>query len=95
VPIFQNDEQGYQDWFEANPESRIVNTPPSGKAGQIMLHHNTPTRSCSHITPPWPGHFYTRDKIKHCFATRAELIAWYRRERPALTYCRSCAPEPV
>ena len=95
MQCFHNDEQGYQDWFEAHPDAWIINAPRPGKSGKVMLHRNTPTRSCSHIRPPWPGHYFTRGKVKRCFATHAELMAWYRETKPTLTYCRSCAPEPL
>lgn len=95
MPTFLNDEQGYQDWFEANPDSWVVNAPLPGKAGPAKLHRNTATRSCFHITPPWPGHNYTQGKIKICFATRAELLDWFARQRPVLQTCQTCSPEPL
>lgn len=95
MPTFQDDEDGYEDWLIAHTDGYVVNAPRPGRSGVMVLHHQAPGRRCFHITPPWPGYRYTRTKIKHCFATRAELVAWYRRERPALVYCQTCAPEPL
>ncbi|MCC6629121.1 MAG: hypothetical protein IT340_17165 [Chloroflexi bacterium] len=95
MPLFRDDDQDYQDWFEAHPDAWIVNAPRSGKPVKSCLHHVTPTRSCAHITPPWPGRSYTQSKTKLCFASRDELVAWHAHDRRPLIYCQTCAPAPL
>jgi hypothetical protein len=91
--MFQNDPQGYQNWWDSHPIGYIINAPKPGRSGKLKLHQKRITNDCFHIRPPWHGYDYTNSKVKMCFDDEKELIAWQQGQSKVLEACRTCNPE--
>ena len=86
VTIFRDDDDGFFEWLEGNPDGYIVNTERNPKAHYLVLHR------------PQGPHFkggellrWTKDYVKVCSADRADLEDWATDEVGGeVTLCRSC-----
>jgi hypothetical protein len=85
---FDNDEQGYLRWVEANPHGFVINAPKSGSGFPYMLHKAT----CGSITTSKQTNYTTTDFKKICSLNREELVVWGDNDSDDFRLCALCKP---
>jgi hypothetical protein len=91
MEIFENDEQGYQNWLNENPDGFVLNArnPPNRN---YLYAHRAACRSIngnSCTDKDW-----TKKYIKICSGKLSELSAWTEEKFGYLPYfCRRCTPK--
>jgi hypothetical protein len=86
---FVNDDEGYLNWLQENPQGLVVNSHRRPLSSYLMLHRT----SCKHIKPPAYTNFTTTDFIKTCSNEVAALAKWARVETGGqLKPCGICKP---
>lgn len=90
VMIFRDNEMGFREWRDQNPDGYVLNTTRNPSPAYLILHRAT----CRTISgDPTRGKYWTRDYIKVCAANRKELESWADREVGAKPRaCMLCNP---
>src|SRR3712207_607293 len=87
---FQDDDEGYLAWIDANPRGFVVNCEPHPSPNNMVLHR----ASCMHITVPGENmEHWTHQYIKVCSPKNGLLMKWCRDvvgSEP--TRCSTCSP---
>lgn len=75
MPKFENDDIGYLQWLNKNPNGFVVNSYKKPSASYLMLHRAT----CPSITgKPANGKWWTKNYSKICSNNIKELENWAR-----------------
>ncbi|HEX5478361.1 MAG TPA: hypothetical protein VFY79_01445 [Dehalococcoidia bacterium] len=88
---FRDDDAGYRQWLNKHPNGFVLNAQRSPNHGYLMLHRS----NCGTISnEPANGELWTKDYIKVCAASRADVSGWLD-EQPELrgaspAECRIC-----
>jgi len=86
LTVFQDDDEGFFEWIDANPEGYFINTERNPKPNYLVLHRP----ECPHFDRSPKAH-WTRDYIKICSPGRSELEGWAEEAvKGEVTLCRSC-----
>ena len=86
ITVFQDDDEGFFDWLDANPDGYFVNTERNPKPTYLVLHASP----CPHIDRK-PSLNWTKDYVKICSLSRADLEGWAADAvRGEVTLCRNC-----
>ena len=88
VELFDNDEVGYIEWIQANPQGFVANADRARTVPNYPMVH---TATHGLISSPKIGNFTTGAYIKFCSTDLEELEHYSRKNfsRP-LTYCAQC-----
>ena len=81
---FDNDEIGYLQWVNANPQGFVINAPKGG--GTVMLHK----ADCKDITTRFKNYTTTAYE-KRCSLDKQELVAWGFGQSN-MKFCEHCNP---
>jgi hypothetical protein len=84
IICFRDDDAGFLQWREDNPNGFFLNTERKPGPGYLMLHRS----SCPHFTDS-PLH-WTKDYVKFCSPGRANLEDWAARAVGDVKHCRTC-----
>jgi len=84
--MFQDDDDAFFEWLEANPDGYFINTERNPKPNYLVLHQP----QCPHFKGGGNVH-WTKDYVKVCSADRGELEEWaLNTVGGEVTLCRSC-----
>ncbi len=90
ITHFMDDDAGFLDWIEANPDGYFVNTERNPKPNYLVLHRS----SCPHLKGGSDLH-WTKDYVKFCSTDSGELEEWAARSvGGGPTLCHSCFRQP-
>lgn len=84
---FENDETGYLQWVNENPDGFVINSPKQPGSFPEMLHR----ASCAHITTDRHTNYTTTSFKKICSLDRQELVEWAKTS-DNFQECQSCKP---
>jgi hypothetical protein len=89
VTLFRDDDDGYAAWLAGHPSGFVLNTTRSPTPSYLVLHRS----SCRFISgvPP-SGRRWTKDYLKVCADSSAELWRWARAISAQPTHCGFCTP---
>ena len=74
---FHNDDVGYLEWLQRNPDGYVINCAPVARAEYVILHR----ARCHAITgDPSSGERWTSTYKKGCSDMQIELELWTRSE---------------
>jgi hypothetical protein len=86
ITVFRDDDAGFFDWLEENPEGYFINSERNPKPTFLVLHQ----ARCSHIDRS-PSLDWTKEYVKICSARRSDLEEWAVDSLGGeVTLCRSC-----
>jgi hypothetical protein len=86
VVIFRDDDDGFFSWQDEHPDGYFVNTQRNPNPNYLVLH----VPGCGHFKGA-PSVHWTKDYIKVCSESRAELERWADESVGGeVTLCRSC-----
>ena len=86
LTVFHDDDEGFFEWIDANPEGYFINTERNPKPNYLVLHRP----ECPHFDRSSKAH-WTRDYIKICSLGRPELEEWAEETvKGEVTLCRTC-----
>jgi hypothetical protein len=86
VLVFRDDDEGFFDWLEANPDAFFINTYRNPKPEYLVLHRP----QCPHFKGGESLH-WTKDYVKVCSTDRDVLEGWAAKVVGGeVTLCRSC-----
>jgi len=86
---FIDDDEGYLEWLERNPDGFVVNSHREPISRYLILHKAT----CGTISSPNRKNWTTGDYIKFCSSDRSELEEWALDAfNTDLWACRKCKP---
>jgi hypothetical protein len=86
ITVFRDDDLGFFDWLDENPEGYFVNSERNPKPTYLVLHYAT----CPHIDRS-PSLHWTKEYVKICSAVRPDLEEWAAGSVGGeVTLCRSC-----
>ena len=86
VDLFRDDDHGFFDWLDSNPNGFFINTARNPKPDYLVLHRP----DCSHIDRR-PSMNWTKDYIKLCANRRSDLEEWASSAVGGeVTLCRTC-----
>jgi len=88
MQTFDNDDAGYLQWVNANPNGFVVNVPKQTGAAPDMLHRS----SCQHITTPQRTNYTTTHYKKICSVDKDDLITWGAKDSSNFQECKHCKP---
>ena len=84
--LFQDDDDGFFDWIEGNPDGYFINCERNPKPTYLVLHRP----QCPHFKGA-PELHWTKGYVKVCSESRAELEDWARDTVGGdVTLCRTC-----
>jgi hypothetical protein len=86
---FENDDEGYRRWLEANQEGFVINR-DSNRPRPFLRLHQAP---CGSIRSEKIGNYTTTRFVKDCSLDKRELEIWAR-ERFGIDVrrCKNCGP---
>lgn len=87
--IFKNDEVGYLEWIENNPNGYVINTFKNISSKYLVLHR----ASCHTIKPNKStkmGAFTERNYIKICADTERNLLKWIQQSDSGNDFSQKC-----
>lgn len=92
--VFNQGDEAYYSWMEANPEGYILNLPTNDQRREVILHRS----GCHQISRKRKLGAYTeRDWFKVGNEDMGPLLSWLAQKRPAAlkyyTICKTCQPE--
>jgi hypothetical protein len=89
MQTFENDDEGYLKWVDANPTGFVINAERRqyGEA-PYMLHR----ANCTFITTRERTNYTTTTYKKICSLDKQELIAWWRKYSSRYQECKFCKP---
>jgi hypothetical protein len=85
---FVDNDKGYLEWLQANPQGFVVNSPRVPSASYLALHRAT----CPHISQPTSTIWTAGQYSKTCAVDRAELEAWAHQLGGTLSLGCGCKP---
>ena len=86
--IFENDDSGYLQWVNANPDGFVINAPKHPGSFPDMLHK----ASCQHISTPQRTNYTTTDFKKICSMSKEALTDWGHNNSENFQQCKHCSP---
>lgn len=88
LELFENDDEGYLNWLENNPDGFVVNCHNPPGSDYLRLHH----ASCSHIRTQERTNWTTNDYMKVCSNSVEALERWAadRTDGGELEPCQIC-----
>ena len=89
VLTFENDDDGYLRWVDANPDGFVINASKSPTPSSYCKLH---AASCNSITTPKRTNYTTNQYIKVCSLDKQSLIDWGTRYSRNFSLCQSCQP---
>lgn len=87
VHVFENKEEEYLAWVEANPSSFVVNMDKAKSMKQYPMIHSVGDAA---ISKDKRGNFTTNDYFKICSTDLRELRSYLKHEYHRFTYCMKC-----
>jgi Family of unknown function (DUF6308) len=85
IEHFEDDDQGFFAWLEANPVGYVVNAERKPKPNYLVLHRP----SCPHFKSSSQLN-WTKDYVKFCSSNRTDLEEWAATFGGEVTRCQSC-----
>jgi hypothetical protein len=86
VQLFRDDDKGFFDWLDENPNGFFINAARNPKPDYLVLHKS----DCSHIDRN-PSMNWTKEYIKLCASSRSDLEEWATSVVGGeVTLCRTC-----
>lgn len=86
IRVIMDDDGGFFDWLDGNPDGYFINTERSPKPTYLVLH----VASCSHFDRS-PSVRWTKDYVKVCSIDRRALEEWAADSVGGeVTLCRTC-----
>jgi hypothetical protein len=85
---FDNDEEGYLQWVNTNPNGFVVNAPKQYGIAPDMLHK----ANCRHIMTSERTNYTTTDYKKLCSSDKKEIIDWGAAHSSNFKACKHCKP---
>lgn len=86
ITLFRDDDDGFFDWLDQNPEAYFVNTERKPNPNYLVLHQP----QCPHFKGR-KGEHWTKDYVKVCSPGRKELEDWAAGTVGGeVTLCKSC-----
>jgi len=89
MKIFRDDEAGYRNWIDMNPNGFVVNSYKKPKAEYLVLHK----ADCGSISSEKIDNYTTKGYIKICANDLDELTSWAKEHvNGRLRSCQMCKP---
>ena len=86
---FKDNDEDYLRWIKQNPEGYVVNSYRKPKKSFLRLH----CADCWTINTPARDNWTTKDYIKTCSVSLAELENWAKEEiGGGMMHCKICRP---
>jgi hypothetical protein len=86
VVMFKDDDEGFFEWQESNPDGEFINTERKPNRNYLVLHRSGCPHFIGNDSLQW-----TRDYVKICAGDRAALEEWARDTVGGeITLCRTC-----
>jgi len=86
VVMFKDDDEGFFEWQDSNPDGEFINTERKPNPNYLVLHRS----GCPHFKGNDTLH-WTKDYVKICSGDRAALETWARESVGGeITLCRTC-----
>lgn len=92
--LFQDDDDGYLKWLEANPSGYILNARINPDPGYLVLHKAHCKAISTYGDMAKPGGFTERAYIKVCSTNMRSIVDWIKRngreDRSFSKVCSKC-----
>ncbi len=89
MELFEDDDEGYLQWVETNPDGFVLNCERRPSASYLLLHRAL----CGTIRTERRTNYTTTDYIKVCALDKQELEAWaVQNTGGRFKVCQLCKP---